>query len=108
MPRYFFDLDLNGQVQQDTTGRELEDRDAARTRANDVIMGITSIWDHARALRCACSVRDEQGGHVYRHSHVSEAVTPEIIQAVAERKARRAEARAARLTAQGPKPRVQR
>jgi hypothetical protein len=71
MPRYFFDLDLNGQMQQDTSGRELDDREEARKRANDVVMGILSIWDRARDLKCACTVRDEQGGQVYRHSTAS-------------------------------------
>jgi hypothetical protein len=106
MPRYFFDLDLNGQVQQDTSGRVFDDREEARKRANDVVMGILSIWDRAKGLECACTVRDEQGGHVYRHSMTSGAVTPEMLHAVAERKARREAARAAGLNAPKRKRKV--
>jgi hypothetical protein len=105
MPRYFFDLDLNGQMQRDTSGRDLEDRDAARKRADDVVRGIAGIWDTAKNLECACKVRDEQGRHIYRQSLAIQAATPDLLQAAEEGKARRAAARAARLAAQELKAR---
>lgn len=60
MPRYFFDLDINGQVQRDTTGRELESRQEAKERADDLIYCLLSLWDRAQALDCACTVHVSQ------------------------------------------------
>ena len=97
MPRYFFDLDINGRVQTDTTGRELKDRGEAKKRADDVVLGLLRIWDPAQSMECACTVHYGQGGHIYRPALISNAVTPETLRMVEERKARRASARAARL-----------
>jgi hypothetical protein len=103
MPRYFFDLNINGSVQKDTTGRELADRGEAKKRADDVIYCLLRICDQALAMESACTVHDGQGSQVYRHALIIYAFTPETLQIVEERQARRAEARAARLEAQALK-----
>lgn len=68
MPRYFFDLVLNGVAQKDTSGRELDDPEAARKHAIDVILNLATICDRAKVLDCACTVHDALGKHVYRHT----------------------------------------
>lgn len=105
MPRYFFEVEVNGLMEPDATGRELDDREAARKVTNDIMSGLIRSRDKAEDMQCVCMVRDEHGGHVYRHSTVIPAVTPEMLDAVAKQKARRAAARAARLEAQARKTR---
>jgi hypothetical protein len=100
MPRYFFELEVNGRVTRDAAGQDLEDREVARKLTNDIVRDLIKSRDHAKGLDCACTVLDEAGGHVYRHSLFIPAVTPEMLQAVEERKACRAAAKAAWLADQ--------
>jgi hypothetical protein len=103
MPRYFFEVEVNGVSERDGEGVLLDDREAARKVANEMVHGMVKSRDTEKDLACACTVLDENGGHVYRHSVIVPAATPELLRAVAERKTRREAARAARLAAQGEK-----
>jgi hypothetical protein len=68
MPRYFCDLESNGQIISDEDGIELAGHDAARDEAIRTLTSITSIAvarDTARQAFAAI-VRDESGSLVFR------------------------------------------
>ncbi|TCH97628.1 hypothetical protein EJV46_16040 [Roseococcus sp. SYP-B2431] len=100
MPRYFFDWSINGATTEDRHGRELDDRAAARKLAIDEMYCRVRERDPSEYLRIECTVRDEDGAHVYHHATIVPAFTEEMRQALEERQARRDAARAARLAAQ--------
>jgi hypothetical protein len=103
MPRYVFEVEVNGVSERDAEGVLFDHPEAARKVANEIVYGIVKSRDAEKDLACVCTVLDENGSHVYRHSVFVPAVTPELLQTVAEREARREAARAARLAARGRK-----
>ena len=78
MPRYFCDLESNGQVISDDEGVDLEGHDAARDEAIRTLTSITSIILAREADRQALSavVRDESGSLVFRVLLTLEVIRP--------------------------------
>jgi hypothetical protein len=78
MPRYFCDLESNGQVISDDEGVDLEGHDAARDEAIRTLTSITSIAVARDTDRQAFAaiVRDESGSLVFRILLTLEVIRP--------------------------------
>jgi hypothetical protein len=78
MPRYFCDLESNGQIIPDDEGLELVGLNAARDEAISALTAIssTSLSPDADRLALAANVRDEAGGLVFRILLTLEVIRP--------------------------------
>lgn len=97
MPRYFFDLEVNGAVQRDDAGRELDGREHARKLMNEMWMRLMNERDREQDFECRVTVLDAERQFVCCSSAAIAAFTDEDRRLIKERAARRAAAKAARL-----------